>query len=215
MRVPPECCEPGVNSGTLSSCASSVRAGDEPGRLRPPLRCRYSASARASRCKTSGHVRSWHHCGTHRAGTPVNWLDELREFQSCVDWPGCWQWQQLAELWPKAQVLLTLRDAQSWYDSALGSIHEWTKPGQDVGPPEVAELLEAIWDQHFGGWAGFFDRERAIAAYNAHIEDVRRQCPVHRLIEWQVADGWRPLCEAFDIPIPDVPVPHLNARDPA
>lgn len=151
----------------------------------------------------------------HRAGRHVDWPVELREFESCVDWPGCWQWREFAELWPEAHVLLTVRDAESWYDSALGSIHDWTGPGRDVGPPEVAELLSAVWDEHFGGWEGFLDREHAIAAYDAHVEDVRRTCPEHRLIEWRVSDGWEPICAALDIPVPDLPVPHLNARDSA
>jgi hypothetical protein len=149
----------------------------------------------------------------HRAGSPVDWRVELREFESCVDWPGCWHWREFAELWPDAKVLLTVRDAQSWYESALGSIHEWTRPGRDVGPPEVAELLAAVWDEHFGGWQGFFDRDRAIAAYDAHVDDVRRNCPEHRLVEWRVSDGWQPLCAALGVPIPSGPVPHLNARD--
>lgn len=150
---------------------------------------------------------------SRRAGRFVDWKAELRDFRSCVDWPGCWQWREFAELWPDAHILLTVRDGESWYDSALGSIHEWTRPGRDVGPPEIAELLAAIWDRHFGGWDGFFDRDRAIAAYGAHVDDVRRHCPAHRLVEWTVSDGWEPLCAALDVPIPSAPVPHLNARD--
>lgn len=149
----------------------------------------------------------------HRRGMRADWLAELGEFGSCVDWPGCWQWREFAELWPEAKVLLTVRDAKSWYDSALGSIHIWTGPGKDVGPPEVADLLAAVWDEHFGGWQGFLDRERAIAAYEAHVADVRRNCPSHRLVEWQVSHGWRSLCDGLDVAIPDSPVPHLNARD--
>lgn len=148
----------------------------------------------------------------HRAGGHVDWRTELQEFGSCVDWPGCWQWREFADIWPDARVLLTLREAESWYDSALGSIHRWSAPGEDVGPPEVARLLKALWDEHFGGWASFLDRGRAIAAYEAHVADVRRNCSAHRLIEWQVSDGWHPLCDALDVPVPEVPVPHLNAR---
>ncbi|TWP35683.1 hypothetical protein FGL98_12780 [Leekyejoonella antrihumi] len=143
----------------------------------------------------------------------MDWRTELGDFDSCVDWPGCWQWREFAALWPQARVLLTVRDAQSWYDSALGSIHAWTAPGQDVGPPEVARLLAAVWDEHFGGWEGFLDRERAVAAYEAHVDDVRTSCPGDRLVQWQVSDGWQPLCDSLGVPIPDVPVPHLNARE--
>ena len=151
----------------------------------------------------------------HRAGTPVDWRSELSEFQSCVDWPGCWQWREFAQLWPNARVLLTVRDAESWYDSVLGSIHAWTAPGQDVGPPDVAVLLAAVWTEHFGGWDNFLDRDRAITAYLAHVDDVRNSVPHDRLIEWQVSDGWQPLCSALGVAVPDVEFPHLNARPPS
>lgn len=149
----------------------------------------------------------------HRAGHLADWRQELREFDSCVDWPGCWQWREFADLWPEAHVLLTVRDAESWYDSALGSIHAWTAPGQDVGPPEVAGLLDAVWEEHFGGWQNFLDRPRAVAAYEEHLADVRKNCPGHRLIEWRVSDGWEPLCSSLGVPVPDVSLPHLNARE--
>lgn len=148
----------------------------------------------------------------HRSGRHVDWRTELHEFASCVDWPGCWQWLEFAELWPDAQVLLTVRDAESWYDSALESIHAWTAPGQDVGPSEVAKLLATIWDKHFGGWEGFLDRKRAIEAYKSHVDDVRRNCPKQRLIEWRVSEGWGPLCNGLGVAIPNEPLPHLNAR---
>lgn len=147
----------------------------------------------------------------HRTGELADWRRELAEFDSCVDWPGCWQWREFAELWPDAQILLTTRSAEAWYESALGSIHAWTAPGQDVGPPEVADLLAAVWEEHFGGWQAFLDRPRAIAAYEAHVDDVRSNAPRDRLIEWQVSHGWGPLCGALGVAIPDVPVPHLNA----
>jgi Sulfotransferase domain len=94
----------------------------------------------------------------------------------------------------------------------LGSIHEWTAPGTDVGPPSVAELLERVWDYHFGGWQQVFDRERTIDSYRAHVEQVRRECPPERLVEWQVAEGWAPLCAALGVPVPEEPMPHLNSR---
>ena len=83
------------------------------------------------------------------------------------------------------------------------------------GPSEVAELLAAVWGEHFGGWESFLDRKHAIAASDAHVEDVRRTCPEGRLIEWRVSDGWQPICVTLDIPIPGLSAPHLNARDSA
>jgi hypothetical protein len=149
----------------------------------------------------------------HYRGHPANFAELLASFGASVDWPGAWEWQRFAALWPEAKILLTLRDGASWYESVLGSIHAWTAPGQDVGPPAVAELLDRVWDEHFGGWDRVLDRERTIAAYEQHVDEVRRACPPHRLIQWRVSDGWAPLCEGLGVGVPDEPMPHLNRRD--
>ncbi|WP_158296722.1 sulfotransferase family protein [Serinicoccus chungangensis] len=154
-------------------------------------------------------ARAW---AAHYRGEQADWEELLHCYGASLDWPGAWEWRRFADLWPDARVLLTLRDAESWYDSALGSIHSWTAPGQDVGPPAVAELLSRVWQEHFGGWHRFLNREQAIEAYEAHVIDVRRECPPERLIQWRVADGWMPLCEQLGVPTPDQPVPHLNSR---
>lgn len=143
---------------------------------------------------------------------PTDWQELLADFGASVDWPGAWEWRRFAELWPDAKVLLTLRDAESWYDSVLGSIHAWTAPGKVSGPPAVTQLLDRIWNEHFGGWHHLFDRDQTIAAYKAHLDGVRRECPPDRLIQWQVADGWSVLCEGLGVAIPHESVPHLNSR---
>lgn len=149
----------------------------------------------------------------HYAGTPAEWRELLAPFAASVDWPGVWEWKRFADLWPDAKVLLTLRDAGEWYDSVIATIHAWTAPAEDVGPPPVAALLDRVWQVHFGGWAQVRDRDRTIAAYEAHVDDVRRSCPPGRLVEWRVRDGWEPLCAGLGLPVPDAPVPHLNRRD--
>lgn len=37
--------------------------------------------------------------------------------------------------------------------------------------------------------------------------------PPERLLEWNIGDGWEPLCEFLDKPIPDVEFPHSNAAN--
>ncbi|MCW2528992.1 MAG: hypothetical protein JWM76_3852 [Pseudonocardiales bacterium] len=98
-------------------------------------------------------------------GEGADWGAVLHNFGATVDWPGCWEWRTFAEIWPDAKVLLTVRDPGSWYDSVLGSIHEWTAPGKDVGPPAVAELLDRVWNYHFDGWHQAFDRERTLTRF--------------------------------------------------
>lgn len=40
---------------------------------------------------------------------------------------------------------------------------------------------------------------------------IRGLVPKERLLEWNVKDGWEPLCEFLGKPVPDEPFPHVNA----
>ncbi|MFF5219138.1 sulfotransferase family protein [Micromonospora sp. NPDC000442] len=148
----------------------------------------------------------------HHDGAPVDWRSVLKGWRSTVDWPGCWQWQDFARIWPDAPILLSVRPSDEWYDSVRASIHAWTAPGKDIGPPPVTALLNRVWEEDFGGWECVLDRGHAIACYERHNQSVRASCPPERLVEWTVIDGWRPLCRALNLAVPDEPFPHLNKR---
>jgi hypothetical protein len=39
---------------------------------------------------------------------------------------------------------------------------------------------------------------------------VRATCPPERLLVFDVADGWEPLCDLLQVPVPEHPFPSLN-----
>ena len=43
-----------------------------------------------------------------------------------------------------------------------------------------------------------------------HHEAVMRTVPPERLLVWSVTDGWEPLCEFLEVPVPDMPFPRVN-----
>ena len=45
----------------------------------------------------------------------------------------------------------------------------------------------------------------AMERYN---DDVKRS--TDRLLVWSAAEGWEPLCEFLEVPVPDTPFPHVN-----
>jgi hypothetical protein len=57
------------------------------------------------------------------------------------------------------------------------------------------------------------DADAAKAAYIAHNERVRAEVPKDRLVEWHPGDGWKPICDALGIAVPDEPFPHVNSTD--
>lgn len=154
------------------------------------------------------------------AGDPVDWTALFDGYTSTVDWPGAAFWRELAAAFPEARVVLTVRDADSWYDSVRSTIFRMfgdgpadgrvararrTVPGLDVF---TAFHRRMIWDGFFGG--RFADRHHAIRLYNEHNAAVIRELPADRLLVTTPDGGWEPLCTFLGVPIPDEPYPHLN-----
>jgi hypothetical protein len=69
-------------------------------------------------------------------------------------------------------------------------------------------MRAAVWDPVFGG--SLADRQHVIAAYQRHADAVRAVIPPEQLLEYDVAQGWEPLCRFLRVPVPDVPFPEVN-----
>ena len=141
-----------------------------------------------------------------------------RIFASCraaVDWPAAAFWPRLMAFYPDAKVVLTVRDAERWYESAAATIFRSMREGLRSPDPTRRERLrmahEIIVDGTFGG--DLDDKARAIAAYEANVNRVRREVPADRLVVFDPAAGWQPLCAALGVAEPDEPYPHVNTTD--
>ena len=56
------------------------------------------------------------------------------------------------------------------------------------------------------------DKERSIAAYEEHNRRVREVIPAERLLDYNVKQGWAPLCEFLEIEnCPNIPFPRTNS----
>ena len=53
-------------------------------------------------------------------------------------------------------------------------------------------------------------QEAAVQFYREHVAEVRTQVPAHRLLEYEVKQGWGPLCDFLNVPVPDCPFPRVN-----
>ena len=70
-------------------------------------------------------------------------------------------------------------------------------------------MIDRLWDRMFQD--RFEDRAFAIAAFNRHNEEVRRDIPADRLLVYEISQGWEPLCAFLGLPVPEgKPFPHLN-----
>jgi hypothetical protein len=56
------------------------------------------------------------------------------------------------------------------------------------------------------------DTSAAKEVYSQHYAQIRKLVPKGRLLEYQVQDGWEPLCKFLGKEVPDVPFPRGNEK---
>ncbi len=157
----------------------------------------------------NSHMKFWIRA---QAGAAVDYRWVFRRYRATVDWPACEFYKELMAAFPDAKVLLNVRDPDSWYDSMVDTIWAIQKVFPWWLPKNVWRIHDDIlWNSRFNG--DFANRASSIAAYQAHLDEVRRTVPPERLLEYDVKGGWAPLCHFLDRPLPvDQPFPNLNDR---
>lgn len=140
----------------------------------------------------------------------------LADYQATVDWPSCVFWRALLELNPDAKVLLSVRPADRWWNSFRETIYElMTRPRGDAELPapfaDIAEMAEEVVRRRsFGDDLAGMSPEQIVAVYEAHNQHVRENAPADRFLEFDVAQGWEPLCAFLGVDVPDEPFPNVN-----
>ncbi len=152
----------------------------------------------------------------------ADWPEILGGFQATVDWPGAYFYRQLLEAYPDAKVLLSVRDADAWAQSMHETI--WGVLYGDILIKHLSEaqcivnpkwrayidLMQEMWRRSGLIYGQEPDLDWMAAAMGRYHAEVRRDVPSERLLEWSVAEGWEPLCAFLDVPVPEMPFPHLN-----
>ncbi len=141
-------------------------------------------------------------------GRDVDWHELLDGYVAQVDWPGASFWPELHAANPDALVILSMReDPDVWYESASNTIFQVF----DKLPPEMMPWFNSVrglMETRF--CAELTDATAMKDAYVRHNDAVRAAVPAERLLEWTPSDGWEPLCERLDVPVPDEPFPVTN-----
>jgi hypothetical protein len=130
-------------------------------------------------------------------------------YQSMVDYPGCRYWRQLADFYPDAKVLHTVRDPDEWFDSTQATIFA---PGSlaENAPPSMQQFF-AFLKVDFGD--RLHDRAFMTDYFRRHSAEVEATVPADRLLVFQAGEGWDRLCAFLGAPVPDSPFPKTNTRD--
>lgn len=143
------------------------------------------------------------------AGNP-DWDAIFNGYVATVDFPASNYWQELADYYPNAKVVLSLRDPERWFESTQETIFSTRLQERQAGT-KWGRMCQATINDHLGG--DLNDRTAVIAAFNAHNERVQAALGAERLLVFEAKDGWRPLCAFLDVPVPEHDYPHVNSKE--
>lgn len=165
------------------------------------------------------HVDQWMRIVDTEDPKLIRDLMEKGKYRSTADYPACIFWQEQLKMYPDAKVVMTMRDADSWYKSMMDTIAVLI-PDCETCPFGVRVFMgmgfygrfskftsKIITDGTFGGdWS----KRNVIHTYHNHLKKVKMLCPPEKLLLFHASDGWEPLCTFLNVPIPDQPYPHAN-----
>lgn len=142
-------------------------------------------------------------------GNP-DWDTIFEGFQSTTDYPACSYWRELADYYPDARVVLTVRDPDSWFDSVTETIFSDKMQGSLAGTP-TEEMMKGVIFNTFGDKVT--DRAFMTEYFSRRNQDVIDALPAARLLVYSPREGWEPLCAFLGVPVPNEPFPRVNSRD--
>jgi hypothetical protein len=138
-----------------------------------------------------------------------DWDTIFREFNAMVDYPGAKFYRQIAEHYPEAKVVHSVRDPDKWFDSTQATI---------FSPENIARMTSGPMRAFAEGFMGDLiehahDRAYMTAHFRRHDEEVRSVIPKERLLVFEAAQGWEPLCAFLGVPAPQTPFPKVNSTE--
>lgn len=142
-------------------------------------------------------------------GAP-DWEQTLDGFGAAVDYPACSFWRELADYYPSAKILLSVRDANRWFESTQETIFS-PMALEFIKKTPMKEFMEkTVWHEFDGR---IHDRDFMVPYFERRIGEIKDAMTDDRLLVYEVKQGWEPLCEFLGVSVPDTPFPRVNSRD--
>jgi hypothetical protein len=166
----------------------------------------------AGRLQCIGRPNDWSKWLHAAEGGAIDWEEIFVDYAATTDAPSCHFYKALAATYPDAKLILTVRDADRWFESTQETI---LSPGVvqrfSAAPADFNAMMHKL-DWHPAD-ATTHDRQRMIARITAHNAAVKSAFSPTRLLVLDLRQGWDPLCKFLGLSVPDAPFPHINSTE--
>lgn len=121
-------------------------------------------------------------------------------------------YRHLDARFPGSKFILTVRDSEKWFDS----LRRWCTPKGSkktslLWLPDAVQFHKAIFGITENSFESYKDHYiKVYEARNESIKEYFKDRPTDLLIIDWTKNGWKPLCDFLNRPIPNKPIPHLN-----
>ena len=146
-----------------------------------------------------------------------------KPYYAFTDAPCYAFYQEIMKFYPNHKIILTVRDSNKWYESAMNTIyfasryycgHLYFYLFNDYSFKHKKLAINTVWDLMFDD--KFENEQYAKNKFNEWNKNVIDYVDKDKLLIFNVKyDSWDKLCKFLDIPqdkIPNEPFPHSNER---
>jgi hypothetical protein len=131
--------------------------------------------------------------------------------------PSCYFAKELIEAYPEAKVILVERDVESWARSFDVILAGAFNPGvlvfrllDPLWAGRVVGMLKSFLMYYYGASNPKEARANLRDVHRGHNELVRSLVPKEKLLLFDLASGWEPLCTFLGKKVPEAPFPYVN-----
>ncbi len=149
----------------------------------------------------------------HRAvdGDLPDWHTFLADYAAAVDWPVCAFWRELSDAFPDAIVLLSTRDADSWWTSASNTIFQVVAnevAAEEITGAQQSMAVDMLAKRFTPHWMEEDEAKRGVRA--AQRRRARRDPGAIGSWNGSRATAGSRSATRSGLPVPDEPYPHVN-----
>ncbi|KYG47608.1 hypothetical protein M433DRAFT_132856 [Acidomyces richmondensis BFW] len=158
--------------------------------------------------RKNDHVSAWNDLLDKKfggEGQPSIKRDELeailRDYDATSDAPACFFVEDLIQAYPTAKIILTTRDEDAWMKSMESTLWADFVNRKEPRYP-IDKCHKYCWSNDFPMNGRKFFRD-----YQDHLRQI---APKDRILEYEVKQGWKHLCEFLGKDIPDQAFPRSD-----